>query len=214
VFDRYQVPYATLHDAEVRQGDLIRRFTAIVLPSLDPGLLAEGWATGSMPVHYTGGLGPQGRMALREFVEQGGTLVALGEAADYAIESLGLPVTNRFGGQPADVFFTTGAQVRLEVDTASAVGRGMSPRAAGWLGTGAAFDLTPGSGVERVAIYGSSPRVLSGWVHGADALAGASAVLDVPLGLGRVILFGVRPQYRGQSLATFRLLFNALRPRS
>lgn len=213
VFDRYQVPYATLHDQEIRQGDLLRRFTAIVLPSLEPELLEDGWAAGSMPAGYTGGLGSQGTAALREFVEQGGTLVALGEATDYAIESLGLQATNRLSGQPANVFFTTGAQVRLEVDTATAVGRGVSPITAAWLDQGAAFDVPAGSGAERVATYGSPARVLSGWVHGATVLGGAAAVLDVPLGAGRVVLFGIRPQYRGQALVTFPLLFNSLIPR-
>ena len=88
----------------------------------------------------------------------------------------------------------------------------MQPRAAAWIEGGSAFDLPARSAAVSVATYGARPRVLSGWVHGASALAGASAVVEVPLGSGRVVLFGIDPQQRGISMGTFPLLFNALRP--
>ncbi len=212
LFDGYEVPYATLHDQQIRQGDLARRFTSIVLPSVEPSILDEGWTPGSMPVEFTGGLGAAGLQALRAFVEAGGTLVALGRSASWVAEGLNLPVVDRLRDQAPKVFFAPGAQVSLRVDTTTSTGRGMQPRTAAWLEGGAAFDIPASSPAVSVATYGARPRVLSGWVHGTSVLAGASAVVEVPLGRGKVVLFGIDPQQRGLSMATFPLLFNALRP--
>jgi len=211
LFDGYEVPYATLRNAQIRQGGLARRFTSIVLPSVEPTVLDEGWASDRMPVEFTGGLDATAIEALRTFVEDGGTLVALGRSASWVAERLQLPVADRLRDQSPDVFFAPGAQISLRVDTATAIGRGLPPRTAAWIEGGAAFDLPARSDARVVASYGAQPRVLSGWVHGAGVLAGAHAVVEVPLGSGRVVLYGIDPQQRGLSMATFPLLFNALR---
>ena len=66
--------------------------------------------------------------------------------------------------------------------------------------------------IQIIARYPSDPKaiLLSGWALGAEKIAGKAALVQVNIGKGKIILFGFRPQYRGQSLATFPLLFNAI----
>jgi hypothetical protein len=59
--------------------------------------------------------------------------------------------------------------------------------------------------------YGAGDPLLSGWVIGGEELAGQPALLEASLGNGSVVLFGFQPNYRGQSMATWPLLFNAMR---
>jgi hypothetical protein len=54
------------------------------------------------------------------------------------------------------------------------------------------------------------PLVLSGFVRGEDAINGKPAILDVPAGRGRVILFSFNPLHRYLNLSDFRFVYNAL----
>jgi hypothetical protein len=61
-----------------------------------------------------------------------------------------------------------------------------------------------------VASYTTDKPLLSGWILGGERLKGTSAIAEEPVGKGRIILFGFRPQYRAQSEVTYKFLFNSL----
>jgi hypothetical protein len=213
VLDAYGIPFRSLEDAEVRAGGLRQRYDVVVLPSQQPRQLFQGRAAGTVPPRFAGGLGEPGVAALRAFVEAGGTLVALEQASRFAIESFRLPVQDVLTGPVRRDFYIPGSILALELDARHPLAAGMPARSIAWFGDGGmAFEAT-GTGVEFPARYGAGDPLLSGWALGAHAVAGRGALAEVPLGAGRVILFGFRPQYRGQSMATFPLLFNAMRPR-
>jgi hypothetical protein len=64
-----------------------------------------------------------------------------------------------------------------------------------------------------VGRYGDGDPRLAGWVLGAESVAGKPALVVVPSGSGSVVLFGYQPNFRGQTVASWPVFFNALRRR-
>lgn len=213
VLDQHRVPYAVVTSRDVRAGNLAARFDAVVLPDQAARQIARG-PGGAYPDSLKGGLGAEGAAALRAFVEAGGTLVALNEASEYAIDALALPVRNALAGVRPAEFYAPGSIFRLEPDARHPLAAGMTaPVPMAWFEGGPAFEVTDSARATVVARYPArgDSVLLSGWLLGGERLAGRGALVDVRQGRGHVVLFGFRPQYRGQSMATFPLLWNALR---
>ena len=61
-----------------------------------------------------------------------------------------------------------------------------------------------------VAFFNTDKPLLSGWILGGQFLKNTSVIAEEPVGKGRIVLFGFRPQYRAQSEVTYKFLFNAL----
>jgi hypothetical protein len=212
VFDNWKVPYTSVVDSVVRAGKLREQFDVIILPDQSPREILEGLPR-RYPAPYAGGIGPDGSEALRQFVVDGGTLVALNEASRFAIQALLLPVRNVLEAVSNEDFYAPGSIFRLELDTSHAVARGMPRETIGWFQGGPAFETLDSTVSRVIGRWPADPArvLLSGWVLHPDRIAGKAAILEVKQGEGRVILFGIRPQYRGQSIATYPLLFNSLR---
>ena len=57
---------------------------------------------------------------------------------------------------------------------------------------------------------GTDKSVLSGLMKGVAEIKGRPAIVDVPEGQGRVVLFATNPCYRWQNLGEFNMLANAI----
>ena len=232
--------YAEIEDSEIRESGLATKYDAIIIPDQPRAAILNGHRTGTMPPEYTGGLGADGVKGLREFVEQGGTLVCLNRASDFAIEQFKLPVRDVVDGLPRTDFYVPGSILRIELDSSNPITAGMPKESIAWaenspvfevLNTGSAGVLPAMSaqreeqrtadGTSALPVNAVSVKViawypkdedplLSGWLLGGDRIKGKAALVEVGMGKGRIILFGFRPQYRGQSLATYPLFFNAV----
>jgi hypothetical protein len=211
VFDTWKVPYVSVVDSVVRAGKLRDQFDVVVLPDQSPHELLDGLPH-QYPAPYPGGLGQDGVKALRQFVTDGGTLVALNDASRFAVEQLLLPVRNVLEGVADDEFYAPGSIFRLELDPSDPLARTMPAQSVAWYESGPAFEVLDSSAVRVVGRYPADADkvLLSGWVLHPERVAGRAALLNVKLGAGRVVLFGFRPQYRGQSIVTYPLLFNSL----
>jgi hypothetical protein len=212
VFEQYRIPYTSIVDRDVRAGNLNARFDVILLPDQSPAAIAGG-ARGSYPDSLKGGLGDAGAAALRAFVENGGTLVTFNDASNYAIHALDLPVRDVLDGVPPRDFYAPGSLLRVEfkADQPLAARMRSDHTAAIWFEEGPAFEITDPARATPVASYPvQGDPLLSGWLLGGSKLNGKAALVEVTQGKGRVILFGFRPQYRAQSMATYPLIWAAL----
>src|SRR5205823_6688497 len=75
------------------------------------------------------------------------------------------------------------------------------------------FQLTEGFASQKVNVVARYPNTAvnaSGWVRGEELMYGRAAVVSIEMNPGKVVLFGLRPQHRAQTHATFGMLFNAL----
>jgi len=210
LFEQYGYAFTNLRDSDVHAGQLHARYDVIVLPSERPGGLMNGFAKGSVPPRYEGGLGAEGIRALDDFVRAGGTLVCMSSASDLCIDELHLPVENVVGGLGRDEFFSAGSLLEITTDGEHPLMAGMPERAMIFFDRSPVFTTTEGFEGSVLATYGAdgSP-LLSGYLLGEDRLQGQAAAVDVRHERGHVVLLGFRPQWRGQPTGTFRALFNA-----
>lgn len=226
VMDEYAFDLDTLHDAAVRTQDLTV-YDAIIIPSQQPAAILHGASILEMPEAYTGGLGLEGSLALQNYVQAGGVLLAFDEASDFVIDQFGLPVKDAVGNVESKNFFIPGSLIRTGIDTTDPLAYGMQDTVAVSFNKSRAFTIdkqrksgeggteeiadAPAPQVDVIAKYAPKKLLMSGWALGEDKyIADKPALLRVDYGSGSVILFGFRPQFRGQPRGTYKLIFNAI----
>jgi hypothetical protein len=172
----------------------------------------------------TGGPGYVGLEAVRRFVDEGGVLVTLGSGSTLALEG-GLARGIRRAQAPS--VFTPGSELRLTFERPEhplAYGYGgetsvfrtglpVYDRPLRWLEMAYCTSCLDGPEDPRplVATWGGTgPMCVSGGMRGEDELRGRPAILELPLGRGRVVAFNFSPVHRDMNRSDHRLLWNAI----
>ena len=208
--DQHRLAYDTIKNERIRKGNLRADYDVLLFQSQGAQSILQGAEPGSLPDSFTGGVGAEGQAALRQFVEQGGRIVAIEDATEFFIDLFDLPVQNAVDGLRPQDFYVPGSIVALDLRPSHALSDGLAPTIHGWYwDSSRAFDVSGGT-VDVVATYGEGNPVKSGWILGPERIAGKPAALHARVGQGSVVLFGFQPDYRGQTVATWPLLFNAL----
>ena len=220
LLDQFGFAPKSLHPQDVKAG--LQNYDVFILPDVDKDQIANGRGRaeeGSMryqdelPPEYRGALEKEGADVLKKFVENGGTLLAFNAASDYVIETFNVPVRNALA-RGSD-FSAPGSLLRVSVNTNHPVTADMPKETAIYVDRAIAFDTTaPGGEMQRWVLmsYPEDSRdvLLSGWINGEERLTRKAAAVAMTFGKGRIVLFGFRPQHRGQTHATFPMIFDAL----
>jgi hypothetical protein len=218
--EQFAFPYDSLKDAEIKKGGLVKNYDVIILPSDSTGMItgripanARRYISTAVPPKYRSGIGDEGIEALKAFAREGGTLVTLGEASGFAIDTFGLSVRSVLDGIPPQEFYCAGSTLRALFDNHHPLAYGMPGEGFVVFYGSQAFEMIPGQRNEdyrTLARFADRDILQSGWLIGEEHLSGKAAMVSAKYGAGEVILIGFRAQHRSQAHGTFKLLFNAL----
>jgi hypothetical protein len=237
VLENYEFPVVSLANEQIRSGEFTAAVDVLLFPDLNPSIIARGRPEkGSryaryfspLPPKYSGGIDEwssngetaaeeekKGGMRIKEWVRNGGTVVALDSSTEYFIDLFDLPVTNALESVSRDGFNCPGSTLRVLMNPASPLTFGMRPEEAIYFGSSPAFQTrVPDKRFDRavVARYPDDEKdiLISGYLEGGELLERKAAVVEFSVGKGKVILIGFRAQHRAQPVRTFKLLFNTL----
>jgi len=212
ILENYGFEPKSIYNADIRAADLRSRYDAIVLPDMSSHQLTDGFGIGVVPGEYAGGIGDDGLENLREFTREGGTLIALNRTAGALIPLMSLPVQNILEGVKSDKFFCSGALLRVETEHSDLpVNFGLSDAPVVMFQNGPAFQPLSGFHGAVLARYPKETNPLeSGLLLHPETIEGKAAAVELAYGKGRIVLVGFKPQFRGQSHATYKYLFNEL----
>jgi len=230
-FDYFETRYDLIYKERAKKGNLRADYDVIVIPSQGRSAktLVYDIAPKTKPLAYTktdrfkylgdygsseditGGMGLEGAVEFQKFVEQGGVLITLGEASAFPAE-YGITRTLE-AGRTTPQFYAPGPIINADIlRPASPVFYGYTDKTMPVRWANGPLLTVPRTDRQQILMQfpGGDNNVLSGLMRGATEIRNRPAIVNVPVGKGRVLLFATNPCYRWQNFGEFRLLFNAI----
>ena len=229
ILEQFEFTFDRVFPPMLDAGNLNSRYDVLIfvegaIPGAAGGGRGGGGAAapiGNIPPEYQA---QQGRVTaertlpqIKTFIENGGTVIALGSSAANLASFLQLPIENHLvengAPLPRTKFYVPGSVLSARVDVTHPLAHGMKENTDIFFDNSPVFKLGPNaqaSGIKVVAWFDSKTPLRSGWAWGQEYLDGGVAAIEAPLGKGRILLFGPEILKRSQPHGTFKFLFNGI----
>ncbi|MFQ5637938.1 MAG: M14 family zinc carboxypeptidase [bacterium] len=171
------------------------------------------------------GMGYDGVKNIKEFIEHGGVFITEGTTSAFPID---LAITRNISIKRTKNVLVRGSVLKAKItDKQSPITYGYVDTLAVYFSQAPVFKINKNVGgfrtpdwlkdeiwakeVPRVVMSFPKKKILlSGMLRGEKELAGAPAVVDVPVGQGHVVLFAIRPFWRWETRGSHALVFNTM----
>jgi hypothetical protein len=231
IMEQFEYPFERVFAPTLDAGNLNAKFDVLIfvtggIPGAGGGGRggrggAPAAAPTDLPAEFRDQFGPmtvdKTLPKIKEFIENGGTTIAIGSSATNLAAFLKLPVESQTAENgvelPNSKFYIPGSVLRTKVDVNDPLGFGMTENTDVFFDDSPAFKLGPGAaaaGVKKVAWYDSKTPLRSGWAWGQEVLDQGAAAVSAKVGKGNVLLFGPEILQRAQPHGTFKFLFNGI----
>ena len=234
LLEQFEFPFDVIYPPTIDAGNLASRYDVIILPSGAVPRAGQGGRGGgpgsvvdptTIPAEFRERIGrfsaERTVPALKQFIEAGGTVVAVGTSANLGM-SLGLPIANALVERtaagverdlPGDKYYVPGSILRVRVDTTADVSAGLPRDLDVFFDNSPAYRLgadAAAKGLRPLASFPNATPLRSGWAWGQSYLDGAVEAAEASIGKGKLYMFAPEITFRGQPHGTFKWLFNSI----
>ncbi|MDB4913319.1 MAG: peptidase carboxypeptidase [Gemmatimonadetes bacterium] len=231
ILEQYEFPFERVFAPALDKGGLNAKYDVIVfvdgaIPGGAGGRRGGGAAGPDvdipyLPAEYKDQVGrvtadrtlPQ----IRDFIQKGGTVLAIGGSASNLAAFLKLPLESQLvengAALPRTKMYVPGSVLSSKVDVSSFIANGMTEHTDVFFDDSPVWKLTPGadaSALKTVAWYDSKTPLRSGWAWGQNYLENGIVAVEAKVGNGKVYLFSPEILQRAQPHGTFKFLFNGI----
>ena len=215
IMEDFGFDFEVVYPPELTEGNLRDRFDVLVFedgaipapsdgaserrrgPPLDPASISESLRgrLGSVTADAT-------VPAILEFARAGGTVIAVGSSSVLGYYA-GLPMSNHLveNGRPltGEEYYTPGSVHSLKLEQVSPVTHGLGERLDVLISHSPLFRLESGweaQGVKRIGWFDTDRPLRSGWAWGQERMQNGTALIEAPIGEGKLFLFSPKITFR------------------
>jgi hypothetical protein len=229
ILEQHGFPYEVIKDKDIVDGKLPEKIDLLIFADDSPALilgeskeaiekaLSELYRRPVVlpptPPEYMSGIKKEGLEKVKDFVNNGGTLLTFNSSCELAIDAFKLPINIPSKKLDPKEFFCPSTILKVNVDNTHPLCYGMPKLAYVMYHNSMILELVPAFNNEAYQTpmtYPESDIMQSGWLIGEKYLSRKPALIDAKQGKGRIVLYAFRPQFRGQTLGTFKTIFNAI----